>query len=557
MSDQDYSAPDYDAIIIGAGFAGLYAMYRLRGLGLTVHGFERGDDVGGTWYWNRYPGARCDVESMYYSYSFSPELEQEWEWTERFPAQPEILRYAGHVADRFGLRSGFSFGTTVTAADWDEAAGHWSVTTGDGQRVTARFLISAVGCLSASRVPDFPGLADFQGATYHTGQWPHEGADFTGKRVAVIGTGSSGIQAIPVIAEQAAHVTVFQRTPAYSLPARNRPLRPDEVAAVKADYPQIRARMRVAPGGTPTPMPPIGKALEVPSEKRHAEFMERWEAGGTTFMTTFTDTTRDAAANEVSAQFVRERIREIVRDPATADLLTPRDYPIGTKRICLDTDYWATFNRDNVTLVSVRDSPVEAITPAGILVGGTEYQADAIVFATGYDAMTGPLTEIGIRGAGGQLLRDKWAAGPRTYLGIASAGFPNLLMVTAPGSPSVLANMMVAIEQHVDWVTGLLAYARSHGIARVEAEAGHEDRWVEYVNELAATTLYPKAASWYMGANVPGKPRVFMPYIGGMGRYREECDKVAADGYPGFTLTPRTPLTPLAPLTPLIAEEGS
>jgi len=529
----------YDAIIVGAGFAGLYALYRLRGLGLTVCGFERGDDVGGTWYWNRYPGARCDVESMYYSYSFSPELEQDWDWTERFPAQPEILRYAGHVADRFGLRPGFTFGTTVTAADWDEASCHWVISTDDGRRATARFLITAVGCLSASRVPGFPGLADFGGATYHTGQWPHEGADFTGKRVAVIGTGSSGIQAIPVIAEQAGHVTVFQRTPAYSLPARNRPLRPDEIAAVKADYPQIRASLRVAPAGTPTPQPPVGPALEVPEAKRLTELMHRWQAGGTTLMTAFTDTLRDDAANEVSAQFVRDRIAEIVRDPATAGLLTPRDYPIGTKRICLDTGYWATFNRDNVTLLSVRDTPIERITPAGIVADGTEHQVDAIVFATGYDAMTGPLTAIDIRGANGQLLRDTWAAGPRTYLGIASAGFPNLFMLTAPGSPSVLVNMIVSIEQHVDWVTGLLGYARSRGITRVEASLADEDRWVEHVNELAATTLYPKAASWYMGANVPGKPRVFMPYIGGMGRYREECDEVAASGYAGFILTPR------------------
>jgi cyclohexanone monooxygenase len=538
ISEPEGPAPDYDAIIIGAGFAGLYAMHRLRGLGLRVHGYERGGDVGGTWYWNRYPGARCDVESMHYSYSFSRELEQEWEWTERFPAQPEILRYAGHVADRFGLRAGFSFGTTVTGADWDEAASLWSVATSSGQRVTARFLITAVGCLSASRVPGFPGLESFQGATYHTGQWPHEGVDFTGKRVAVIGTGSSGIQAIPVIAEQAVHLTVFQRTAAYSLPARNRPLRPDEVAAIKADYPAIRARNRVAPAGTPTPMPPVGKALEVPEDTRRAEFTRRWDVGGTTFMTTFTDTIRDAAANEVSAEFVRERIREIVRDPATAELLTPRDYPIGAKRICLDTGYYATYNRANVTLVSVRDTPIERITPAGVLVGGTEYEADAIVFATGYDAMTGPLNAIGIHGTRGQSLRDKWAAGPRTYLGIASAGFPNLFMLTAPGSPSVLANMIVSIEQHVDWVAGLLAYARGHGIAAVEAEAAAEDRWGAHVNELGAATLYPTAASWYMGANVPGKPRVFMPYVGGMGLYREECDSVAASGYAGFVLTP-------------------
>jgi cation diffusion facilitator CzcD-associated flavoprotein CzcO len=529
---------DFDALIIGAGFAGLYALYRLRGLGLRAHAYERGDDVGGTWYWNRYPGARCDVESMFYSYSFSPELEQEWEWTELFPAQPEILRYASHVADRFDLRKDISFGRTVTEAVFDEAAGRWTVTTGDGRHTTARFLITAVGCLSASRVPPFPGLDIFLGETYHTGQWPRDGVDFTGKQVAVIGTGSSGIQAIPVIAKQAEHLTVFQRTAAYSLPARNRPLRADEVAKIKAEYPRLRAENRVAPSGAPVRRPPVGRALEVPKDRRRAEFEQRWEAGGTTFMTTFTDTLRDAAANEISAEFVRERIREIVRDPATAELLTPRDYPIGTKRICLDTSYFATYNRDNVTLVSVKETPIERITPAGVLVGGTEYAVDAIVFATGYDAMTGPLNAIDIRGPGGRPLRGKWAAGPRAYLGIASAGFPNLFLLTGPGSPSVLVNMMVSIEQHVDWVTGLIGYARDHGIARVEARPEDEDRWVEHVNELAAATLYPKAASWYMGANVPGKPRVFMPYVGGMGPYRETCDAVAADGYRGFILTP-------------------
>jgi cyclohexanone monooxygenase len=529
---------DLDAVIIGAGFAGMYALHRLRGLGLRVHAYERGDDVGGTWYWNRYPGARCDVESMFYSYSFSPELEQEWEWTELFPAQPEILRYASHVADRFDLRRDISFGTTVRTATFDETTNRWTIETDDGRRATAQFLITAVGCLSASRVPAFSGLDAFLGENYHTGEWPREGVDFTGKRVAVIGTGSSGIQAIPVIAQQAEHVTVFQRTAAYSLPARNRPLRPDEVASIKAEYRQIRARNRIAPSGTPIRRPPIGSALEVPEDRRRAEFEQRWQAGGVTFMTTFTDTIRDAAANEISAEFVRERIREVVRDPATAELLTPRDYPIGTKRICLDTDYFATFNRDNVTLVSVRETPIGGITPEGVLVGDTEYPVDAIVFATGYDAMTGPLNAIDIRGTGGQSLHDKWAAGPRTYLGIASAGFPNLFLLTGPGSPSVLVNMIVSIEQHVDWVTDLIGHARGNGVARIEARLEDEDRWVDHVNELASITLYPKAASWYMGANVPGKPRVFMPYVGGMGPYRDACDDVAANGYRGFILTP-------------------
>ena len=532
---------DHDVLIIGAGFAGMYAIHRLREQGFGVRCFERGDDVGGTWYWNRYPGARCDVQSMFYSYSFSEELEQEWEWTEIFPAQPEILRYAQHVADRFGLRRDIEFGVSVVSAVFDEAAQVWRVRIADGREATARWLVTAVGCLSASRVPDFPGLGDFRGETYHTGQWPHEGVDFSGKRVAVVGTGSSGIQVIPQIAEQAAHLTVLQRTAAYSLPARNRPLRTDEVEAVKTDYRRFRATNSVAPAGVPI-MLPIGSAIEVTAAEGQAEMSKRWQAGGTAFMTTFNDTTRVLAANDISAEFVRDRIKEIVDDADTAERLTSRDYPIGTKRICLDTDYFATYNRDNVTLVSLREKPLERITPTGVRVGEEDLEFDAIVFATGYDAMTGPLNAIDLRGAGGQLLREKWAAGPRTYLGIASAGFPNLFMLTGPGSPSVLVNMIVSIEQHVDWVADLLVRARDNAVVRIEAQPESEDRWVEHVNELAASTLFVKAASWYLGANVPGKPRVFMPYIGGMGAYRKTCDDVAASGYRGFTTSPEDAL---------------
>ena len=535
----------YDSIIIGAGFAGMYALHRLRDdLGLDVRVFERGDDVGGTWYWNRYPGARCDVESMSYSYSFSEELEQDWEWTERYPTQPEILRYAGHVADRFDLRRNITFNTGITSAVFDELTQVWTLATDDGDTACAPYLITAVGCLSASRVPQFDGLDSFRGHTYHTGRWPKGGVDMTGKRVAVIGTGSSGIQVIPEIAKQAAYLTVFQRTPHFSLPAGNRPLRPAEIAEVKANYRRLRAETKVSSSGVIIE-PFLGSALEVAPDTGRAEMARRWAAGGTDFMTTFTDTVLDMDANEVSANFVRERIRELVSDPDTAELLTPRTYPLGAKRICLGTDYYATYNLDNVSLVGVGQTPIDRITPNGLLVGDTEYPVDIIVFATGYDAMTGPLNAIDIRGAGGQLLRDKWAAGPRTYLGIASAGFPNLFMLTAPGSPSVLVNMIVSIEQHVDWVCDLIAHTRSAGITRIEAQAQDEDRWVEHVNEMASYTLFPKAASWYMGANVPGKPRVFMPYVGGMGRYRATCDDVASDGYRGFSLT-RSDRTPVS-----------
>ncbi len=528
----------YDAIVIGAGFAGMYLLHRLRDdLGLSVRVYERGDGVGGTWYWNRYPGARCDVESMFYSYSFSEELEQEWEWTERYPSQPEILSYANHVADRFRLREDIEFNTSVDGARYDDATDTWTVTLDDGSQATARYLVTAVGCLSASRVPDFEGIDSFTGPTYHTGRWPHEGVDFSGKRVAVIGTGSSGIQAIPVIAEQAAHVTVFQRTPNFSVPARNAPLSEDEQRRIKAAYRQLRADARASASGGGTP-PALGKALEVDEELRTSELDRRWAAGGAAFVSAFDDTVLDEAANRVSAEYVHERIREIVKDPEVAELLCPKDHPIGTKRICVDTDYYATYNRDNVTLVSLRDNPIERITSTGLRVGGIDHEADAIVFATGYDAMTGPLNAIDIRGLDGIALRDEWADGPRTYLGVAAAGFPNLFMVTAPGSPSVLSNMIVSIEQHVDWITDAIAHALRAGIVRIEAERQAQDDWVEHVNEAASHTLYPRAASWYMGANIPGKPRVFMPYLGGVGAYRKICDEVARAGYRGFTLTP-------------------
>ncbi|MFV0535047.1 MAG: flavin-containing monooxygenase [Cumulibacter sp.] len=529
---------DHDVIVIGAGFAGMYLLHRLRDeQGLRVQVYERGSGVGGTWYWNRYPGARCDVESKYYSYSFDSELEQEWEWTERFPAQPELLTYANHVADRFDLRKNIQFDTSVESAVFDDATNTWSVTLADGTTATATYLVTAVGCLSASQIPPFDGIDSFSGPTYHTGRWPHEGVDFSGKRVGIIGTGSSGIQAIPVIAEQAAHLTVFQRTANFSLPSRNRPLKPGEQDEFKADYPSIRAAQRMARGGQPV-ADPIGNAREIDPATRAKTMDEAWAAGAVAFMGVFADTMLDEDANKVSAEYVHDRIHDIVKDPATADLLCAKTHPIGTKRICLDTNYFQTYNRDNVKLVGIADTPIERITEKGVQVSGTEYEFDAIVFATGFDAMTGPLNQIDIRGVDGIKLKDEWSAGPRTYLGIASAGFPNMFMVTAPGSPSVLTNMIPTIEQHVDWITDSIQYNREHGIARIEAKRDEQDQWVQHVNEVAHTTLYPKAASWYMGANIPGKPRVFMPYIGGLNVYRDICDDVATDGYRGFTLSP-------------------
>ena len=531
-------AVELDAVVVGAGFAGLYMLHRLRGLGLSARVYEAGDGIGGTWYWNRYPGARCDVESMDYSYSFSDELQQEWRWTERYASQPEILRYIEHVADRFDLRRDIQLSTRVTAAVFDEAAGRWTIATDRGDRVSARFCIMATGCLSSAQVPRFPGLETFQGPRYHTGHWPHERVDFTGQRVGVIGTGSSAIQSIPVIAEQAAHLYVFQRTPNFSVPARNAPLDPELERRVKAGYADFRRQARESRVGFVVERSEAS-ALAVPSEERQREYEKRWRRGGLGFTATYVDLLTNPEANETAAEFCRTKIRAVVRDPAVAELLVPRHYPVGTKRICVDTNYYETFNRDNVTLVDIRRAPIETITPHGLRTRDAEYTLDSIVFATGFDAMTGALLGIDIRGRSGRPLGQTWAEGPRSYLGLAIAGFPNLFTITGPGSPSVLSNMIVSIEQHVDWIADCLASMRRHDYCLIEATVEAQERWVAHVNEVGHATLYPRADSWYMGANIPGKPRIFMPYIGGVGTYRTICGEVAAKGYEGFALTPR------------------
>jgi cyclohexanone monooxygenase len=527
-----------DVVIVGAGFAGMYILHRLRGLGVSARVFEAGSGVGGTWYWNRYPGARCDVESMQYSYSFSPELEREWQWSELFASQPEILRYANHVADRFDLRRDIQFDTRVTEARFDRATHRWDVGTDRGDRVSARHCVMATGCLSTARMPDFAGMERFTGKTYHTGHWPQEGVDFTGQRVGVIGTGSSAIQAVPVIAQRAAQLTVFQRTPNFSIPSRNGPMSEAYAQTWKADYPALREKARHMRTGILN-NPNNVSALEVSDEERRRIYEERWASGGTNFMAAFNDLIVSQQANDTAADFVRDRIRETVRNQAVAELLAPKNHPIGTKRICVDTDYYGTYNRDNVTLVDVRAKPITEITANGVRAGDVEYAFDSIVFATGFDAMTGALLKIDIE-ADGQALRDKWEAGPRTYLGLMTAGFPNMFMITGPGSPSVLSNMMVSIEQHVDWIADCVAYLRSHGLDCIEATPAAEDAWVAHGNEVANGTLYPLANSWYMGVNIPGKPQVFMPYIGGVGSYRQICDEIAAEGYRGFALSAQT-----------------
>ena len=531
----DGAAIVHDAIIVGAGFAGMYMLYRLRGEGLSATVLEAADGVGGTWYWNRYPGARCDIESMQYSFQFDEALQQDWEWTERYATQPEILRYAEHVADRFDLRRDIQFDTRVTAATFDEDADHWVIETAEGARLLAKFCIMATGCLSSPNTPVFEGIDQFAGETYHTGTWPHREVDFTGQRVGVIGTGSSAIQSIPLIAEQAAHLTVFQRTPHYTVPAHNQPLDPEFVRQIKDHYSDFRAQARALAPGVIFPINEDG-AAEVSQEERQRVYQQRWEVGGVMFMGAFNDLLFNADANESAAAFVRSKIREAVPDPEIAALLSP-DTVIGCKRLCVDTGYYASFSRPNVTLVDVRDTPIETLTPEGVRVGGAEYAFDAIVFATGFDAMTGALSKIDIRGRSGRTLREKWREGPRLYLGLSAEGFPNLFTITGPGSPSVLANMIVCIEQHVDWIVDCMKHVNNNGIARIEATVEAEDAWVAHVNEVADGNLRSTCGSWYVGANIPGKPRLFMPYIGGYPVYAEKCDDVAANGYEGFTLS--------------------
>ncbi|MDF2692915.1 MAG: Cyclohexanone monooxygenase [Labilithrix sp.] len=542
MTARPTSTVELDAVIVGAGFSGLYMLHRLRALGMRVRVIEAGSGVGGTWYWNRYPGARCDSDSVEYSYSFSEELQDEWRWSERFATQPEILRYLEHVADRFDLRRDVQLETRIVAATFDEASGRWMLESELGERFAATFCIMATGCLSTWRVPAIAGQQTFAGATYHTGAWPHEGVDFRGKRVGVIGTGSSGIQSIPLIAEQAKHLYVFQRTPNFSVPARNAPLSEEYQAHVRATYEELRQKARASTGGLGSfALFGSGSAIDASEEERTAVYQTAWDKGGAMFLGSFGDLLINETSNRTARDFIHTKIREIVKDPATAAALLPDDHPLGTKRICVDTDYYATFNRPNVTLVNLRSSSIDAITPRGIRTGGPnggEIELDSIVYATGFDAMTGALLRIDIRGQGGRSLREEWEGGPRTYLGLMCAGFPNLFTVTGPGSPSVLSNMTTSIEQHVEWISDCIAHMRASGSDRIEPTAEAQDAWVAHVNEVAHMTLYPKAASWYVGANIPGKPQVFMPYVGGVGAYREKCTEIARTGYIGFVFGP-------------------
>ncbi|NEB75581.1 NAD(P)/FAD-dependent oxidoreductase [Streptomyces sp. SID14478] len=527
---------DTDVVVVGAGVTGLYAVHRLRGLGHRVRAFERAADVGGVWYWNRYPGARCDVESFDYSYSFDDALQQEWDWTEKYATQPEIISYLRHVADRFDLRPAYTFNTSVSSAELDEKTLTWTVRTDAGETVTARCCVFAVGCLSRAQRPDIPGIDTFAGRAFHTGEWPHEGVDLTGQRVGVIGTGSSGIQSVPEIAAQAAQLTVFQRSANYSIPAGNKPVTEDERRALKAGYAERRRLARLSGGGSPFTTYPK-KTFDVDEGERRAAYESRWELGGVLYSKTFPDQVTDLAANDAARAFWEEKVRARIADPAVAALLVPGDHPIGTKRIVTDSGYFETYNQPHVELVDLRRNPIARIDEKGVvLADGTRVDLDVLVYATGFDAMTGSVDRIEVRGRGGRTLKEAWRDGPRTYLGLGTDGFPNFFNLTGPGSPSVMVNVVLAAEQHVDWLAALLRHLDATGRRGVEATGAAVDAWVRDCRERAAATLLMRADSWYLGANTPGKPRVFMPFVGGFKVYQDIIDEVAAAGYEGFEL---------------------
>ena len=528
-----------DVAVVGAGFAGLYLLHRLRQAGFSAVALEAADDVGGTWYWNRYPGARCDIETPDYSYTFDPELETAWKWSEKYATQPEILRYLGFVADRYDLRRDIRFGTSVSEAKWDESAERWHLTTDNGAPVSCRYYIMASGCLSSPKRPEIAGVGDFKGQVYFTGRWPHDKVELAGKRVAVIGTGSSGIQAIPLIAAEAAHLTVFQRTPNFALPAHNGPAPAERVATLEKDRAAYREQARWSMAGVPLP-PATAYSWQLDDAERRERFEKAWAAGDLVVILTqlWADQGVDVDGNALVADLIREKIRATVKDPETAAALSPHDHPFGAKRPCLDTGYYATYNRPNVTLVNLRQEPITSITASGVVTDKRRFDVDVIVFATGFDAMTGAIMAVHpIAGRGGKSLSDVWAGGPQTYLGLTVAGFPNLFMITGPGSPSVLSNMVVSIEQHIDWIVDRLADMRHAGFATIEATETAQAGWSRHMADCSTITLHRLANTWYTGANVPGKAQGVMPYTGGVGPYRGICNEIVSRGLLGFRLT--------------------
>lgn len=525
---------DVDAIVVGAGFAGLYLLHRLRESGFTARVFEAGGDVGGTWYWNRYPGARCDIESMQYSYQFSEELQQEWEWPERYAAQPQILEYIEHVTERFGLRPHITFKTRVDGAVFDDDTHAWTVTTSTGEIVRARHFLLGVGVLSTTHTPNFPDVENYTGATFHTGTWPHEEVDLTGQRVGVIGTGSSAIQAIPMIAEQAEHLFVFQRTANYVVPSQNHPLSTEEVAAIKNDYPGFRAKAKERPSAFLFPVNP-GSALEVSDDERYERFEAQWQIGGLPFLGAFGDLLLDREANRLVTEYWQGKVRALVDEPEVAELLIPKGDIFGGKRLCSGTNYFETYNRDNVTLVDVADGGIERFTPTGLEAADESFELDAVVLATGFDALTGSVVAMDITGPDGTTMKDRWSDGPDNYIGMTVTGFPNLFNTQGPGSPGVFATMVTGIEHQTDWIVDCLEWMRHHGYTRVEAERDAEADWVREVQAAAERTLRSKSDSWYNGSNIEGKASVFMPYIGGFPTYVDTCTNIAENDYRGFS----------------------
>ncbi|MBT7538589.1 NAD(P)/FAD-dependent oxidoreductase [Pseudomonadales bacterium] len=540
-SNPKTSSDNYDVVVVGAGFSGMYLVKKLRDLGLNFVILEQGGDVGGTWYWNRYPGARCDIPTVEYSYSFDKELEQSWDWQELMAAQPEILTYANQVADNYDLRDSMRFNTRVASADFDENEHSWTLVTDTGDEYLARYFIMATGCLSVPNWPDIEGREDYAGRTIHTGLWPHEKVDFTGLRVGIIGTGSSAVQSIPEIAKTAKELKVFQRTPVYTFPAGNHPLDDDFRADIKARYEDIRETQRGSLGGMAM-FGVMGRLQEVGTEKiadcSEEEREQRLVEEGLPSLRRYADVGLDLEANEMACDLYRRHIADIIDDPETAKALMPRGYPMGCKRQVVDIGYYEAFNRDNVSLIDLREDPIERINESGVCTAGGQHDVDVLIYATGFDAMTGAINNVSITGRSGTKLKEKWENGPRSYLGLQIAGFPNLFTVTGPGSPSVLSNMLVSIEQHCDWITDCIHHMNSNGLNTIEAEEQAEDQWVKHVFEVADGTMLtaPSCSSWYLGVNIPGKPRVFMPYVGGVGNYRAKCSNVAANGYEGFKL---------------------
>ena len=526
---------EFDAVVVGAGFSGLYMLLKLREAGLKTRLYEAGEGIGGTWFWNRYPGARCDVPSLQYSYAFDEELQQEWKWPERYSAQGDILKYIQHVADRFDLMKDVQLSTRVRKATYDDANKKWLIDT-DNQKVEARFCVMATGCLSSANSPTFPGLHTFEGTTYHTGNWPHSKVDFSGKIVGIIGTGSSAIQSIPEIASKAKHLYVFQRTPNFSVPAENKIIDSTLEEKIKANYPEYRKEWASKPFAYDLKVNE-GKAISASKEELLVEYERRWKDGGLMFLGAFSDLLLDKAANDTAAEFIRGKIKKIVSDPNVASMLMP-DHYVGCKRLCADSGYYETFNRDNVTLVDISDNSIDTFDEKGInLSSGEHFSLDDVVFATGFDAMTGALDKIDIIGKDQISLRKKWKEGPKSYLGLGISGFPNLFHIAGPGSPSVLTNMLVSIQQHVEWITDCITWMREKGFSKIEASKEAENSWVAHVNEVADLTVYPLCNSWYLGANIPGKTRQFMPYVGGFPPYVEKCNDVASKGYEGFKVS--------------------